>query len=86
MGSSTNVPLEKRVSIWVETLPKLLAHLDIKHVTVLSHCAGTVYALNTLYQCRDILHPKRPQVVLLGMLLTHYLKKGAWLSGLQLLG
>ncbi len=73
MGSSTNVPVEKRVSIWIETVRKLLAHLNIPHVTIMSHCAGTVYALNTIYQCRDLLHPERPQAILLGTtLMSHH--------------
>ncbi|XWW95407.1 hypothetical protein V2A60_003365 [Cordyceps javanica] len=64
-GSSTAVPVEKRVEIWVELVPQLLAHLNIPHITIISHCAGTVYALNLLYRCRSLLNPDRPMAVLL---------------------
>ncbi|KAM3464806.1 hypothetical protein NHJ6243_002129 [Beauveria neobassiana] len=64
-GSSTAVSVEKRVDVWVELVPLLLAHLNIPHITIVSHCAGTVYALNLLYRCRDILNPERPIAVLL---------------------
>lgn len=68
MGNSTDVPLSQRVSVWIETVPRLLAHLGIQHVALASHSAGTIYLLNTLYQCREILHPDQPVVTLLGML------------------
>ncbi|OAA68847.1 alpha/beta hydrolase fold-1 [Cordyceps fumosorosea ARSEF 2679] len=64
-GSSTAVPVEKRVDTWVEFVPLLLAHLGIPHITIVSHCAGTVYALNLLYRCRDLLSPERPMAVLM---------------------
>lgn len=66
LGSSTAVPLAQRVPVWLELVPALLRHLGIRHVALVSHSAGTIYALNTLYRCRDVLHPKRPLVVLLG--------------------
>ncbi|KAJ5170187.1 uncharacterized protein N7500_002970 [Penicillium coprophilum] len=65
MGNSTEVPLAQRVSAWVETVPRLLAHLDIQHVSLVSHSAGTMYLLNTLYYCRDILYPEKPMVTFL---------------------
>lgn len=70
MGHSTEVPLSVRVSTWVRTVPLLLAHLDIKHVALVSHSAGAMYLLNTLHHHRDILHPDQPFVALLGMLKT----------------
>jgi hypothetical protein len=33
----------QRVSTWIETVPRLLAHLDIQHVSLASHSAGTIY-------------------------------------------
>ncbi|KAM0313076.1 hypothetical protein ACHAPQ_012109, partial [Fusarium lateritium] len=36
----------------------------------MSHCAGTIFLLNTLVQCRDILHPTKPLVVLLAPWVT----------------
>jgi hypothetical protein len=70
MGNSTDVPLDQRVPVWVETVPRLLAHLDIQHVALASHSAGTIYLLNTLYSCREILDPKKPMVTFQGMFLV----------------
>ena len=66
IGQSTNVPIEQRISSWVEVVPKLLAHLEIPHVALASHSAGTLYLLNTLYSCRQILSPTRPYAALMG--------------------
>ncbi|KAJ1709607.1 Alpha/Beta hydrolase protein [Aspergillus flavus] len=65
MGNSTDVPLDQRLSIWIELVPRLLAHLEIEHVALVSHCAGTIYLLNTLFYCRELLHPERPFVAFL---------------------
>ncbi|KAJ5543499.1 hypothetical protein N7535_005923 [Penicillium sp. DV-2018c] len=65
MGNSTDVALAQRVSAWIETVPRLLAHLNIQHVSLASHSAGTIYLLNTLYHCRDILRPDKPMATLL---------------------
>lgn len=75
MGHSTNVALHQRVSVWVELVPRLLAHLNIEHVSLVSHSNGTIYLLNTLYHCRGILHPEKPFVGLLGIsiLFTHHI-------------
>lgn len=67
MGKSTDVPLEQRVPVWLELVPRLLEHLGIEHVALASHSAGTIYLLNTLYHYRDILHPEKPSVTMLGM-------------------
>lgn len=72
MGNSTDVPLAQRVSTWIETVPRLLAHLGIQHVSLASHSAGTFYLFNTLYHCRDILYPEKPMATILGML--HFLQ------------
>ncbi|KAJ5333964.1 uncharacterized protein N7506_007747 [Penicillium brevicompactum] len=66
MGNTTDVPLAKRVSVWIEIVPRILAHLGIQHVALASHSAGTFYLLNTLYSCREILDPQNPTVTLLG--------------------
>lgn len=66
MGNSTDVPLAQRVSIWLEIVPLLLAHLDIQHVALAAHSAGTTYLLNTLHSCREILDPEKPLVTVLG--------------------
>lgn len=68
MGGSTDVPLVQRISTWVELVPRLLAHLGIQHVALASHSAGTLYLLNTLYHCRDLLYPNNPVISVLGML------------------
>ncbi|KAI9039374.1 uncharacterized protein KD926_009517 [Aspergillus affinis] len=65
MGASTSVPLERRVPVWIDLVPRLLAHLNIPHVALASHSAGMIYLLNTLYHCREILHPERPYVAFL---------------------
>ncbi|KAE8415052.1 hypothetical protein BDV36DRAFT_263764 [Aspergillus pseudocaelatus] len=65
MGNSTDVPLDQRLSVWVELVPRLLAHLEIEHVALVSHCAGTIYLLNTLFYCRELLHPEKPFVAFL---------------------
>ncbi|KAF4263221.1 hypothetical protein KXV89_000350 [Aspergillus fumigatus] len=57
MGASTNVPLAQRIAIWVDMLPRLLAHLGIPRVNVVSHSAGTIYLLNTWAQCRELVGP-----------------------------
>ncbi|KAJ5156800.1 hypothetical protein N7492_009603 [Penicillium capsulatum] len=64
MGGSTDVPLAQRVSIWLETVPRLLANLAIQHVALASHSAGTIYLLNTLYHCRDLVSPNAPVTML----------------------
>lgn len=71
MGFSTEVPLEKRIAIWVELVPKLLVHLEIPHVSLVSHSAGTLFLLNTLYSCRQILSPTRPYAALIGRKLNY---------------
>jgi pimeloyl-ACP methyl ester carboxylesterase len=63
MGASTDVPLNQRVTSWVDLVPRLLAHLDIARVNLVSHSAGTVFLLNTLAQCRELVNP---EVFLLG--------------------
>lgn len=65
-GKTTMVPVEKRVETWAKIVPKLLGALGIKHVALMSHSAGTIYLLNVLWHCRQILHPKHPHVILFG--------------------
>ncbi|CAM1510680.1 Fc.00g010150.m01.CDS01 [Cosmosporella sp. VM-42] len=65
MGSSTDVSLQQRIPVWLELVPCILAHLGIKHVALVSHSAGTMYSLNMLYHCRNLLHPEKPFVALL---------------------
>ncbi|KKK24834.1 hypothetical protein P175DRAFT_0469158 [Aspergillus ochraceoroseus IBT 24754] len=65
MGHSTDVPLSQRVAVWLELVPQILTHLGIEHVALVSHSAGMMYLLNTLFYCRNILHPERPFVAFL---------------------
>ena len=61
MGGSTNIPqIDKRIALWLETVPLVLDKLQVKHVSVVTHSAGAIYALNTIYHLRHILHPQRP--------------------------
>ncbi|RHZ62993.1 hypothetical protein CDV55_102910 [Aspergillus turcosus] len=57
MGGSTDVPLAQRVAVWVDMLPRLLAHLGIPRVSLVSHSAGTIYLLNTWAYCRQAVRP-----------------------------
>lgn len=65
MGGATPAPLQQRLPIWLETVPVLLAHLKTPHVTLLSHSAGAIFLLNTLYTYPQILHPQTPTAILL---------------------
>jgi hypothetical protein len=60
------VAIDIRMRIWLETVPTLLQRLDIKHVAIVTHSAGAVYTLNTLFHHRSLLDPKAPYVAFLG--------------------
>lgn len=64
-GGSTPVPVEQRLAVHLATVPALLAHLGIAHVTLASHSGGAPYLMQTLLAYRGLLHPTRPHVVLL---------------------
>ncbi|KAH8820397.1 Alpha/Beta hydrolase protein [Xylogone sp. PMI_703] len=64
-GASTQVPLQDRLSTFLEVSPLLLSHLKISHVALASHSAGTIYALNFLHAYPDLLYPKNPSLTLL---------------------
>ncbi|GAB7358380.1 hypothetical protein MBLNU230_g2450t1 [Neophaeotheca triangularis] len=65
MGGSTPCPLEQRVQVWIETVPALMAALGVSHVSLLTHSAGAVYLLNTMYHHRDLLDPQNPYVAII---------------------
>ncbi|KIV77101.1 hypothetical protein PV11_08933 [Exophiala sideris] len=65
MGGSTPVHLEHRLAVHLATIPALLSHLHIKHVTLASHSGGAPYLLQTLLMHRNLLHPMGPHVVML---------------------
>lgn len=66
MGGSTPVSLGVRMQVWLEMVPALLKILNVNHVNVFAHSAGTTYALNTIYHLRDILDPDHPYVGFIG--------------------
>ncbi|KAL4808094.1 Alpha/Beta hydrolase protein [Aspergillus unguis] len=57
MGASTNVPVAQRLDAWVDIVPRLLDHLGIPRVSLVSHSAGTTYLLNTWARCRERVNP-----------------------------
>ncbi|KAF7131469.1 hypothetical protein CNMCM5793_004694 [Aspergillus hiratsukae] len=57
MGASTDVPLAQRLAVWVDMLPRLLAHLGIPRVSLVSHSARTIYLLNTWAYCCEVVSP-----------------------------
>lgn len=65
MGGSTRIPLKLRIRVWLETVPALLERLQVQHVSLMSHSAGTLYALNTLHHLPHILDPKAPYIAFL---------------------
>ncbi|GKT49111.1 uncharacterized protein ColSpa_09292 [Colletotrichum spaethianum] len=64
-GGATPVPAADRVRVWLEMVPALLRHLGVRHVSVASHSAGTIYALNTLLYLRHLISPTHPCVALI---------------------
>lgn len=56
-GGTTAVPLEKRVDTWFEIVPAVLKELGVKHVALMSHSAGTIYAFNTAVKLPHLLYP-----------------------------
>lgn len=70
MGGSTPVPLSIRMKVWLETVPALLKEVDVQHISLLCHSAGTIYGLNTIYYLRHILDPERPYTAMIGEQLT----------------
>ena len=56
-GGTTAVPLNKRVDTWLEIVPAVLEALGVKHVALMSHSAGTIYAFNTAVRLPHLLYP-----------------------------
>ncbi|PVH84234.1 hypothetical protein DL98DRAFT_512624 [Cadophora sp. DSE1049] len=63
-GGSTPVPISQRLSIFLETVIALLAHLKIQHIALASQSAGTIYALNLIAHHPDLLYPSNPILTL----------------------
>ncbi|THV76831.1 hypothetical protein D6D29_08400 [Aureobasidium pullulans] len=60
VGGSTPVPLDQRVQVWLDAVPAVLEHLGVKTISLLSHSAGAIYAINTLLLLPHLLHPHHP--------------------------
>jgi hypothetical protein len=60
------VTIDVRMHVWLETVPALLQQLEVKHVAIVTHSAGAVYTLNTLFHLRSLLDPQAPYVAFLG--------------------
>jgi hypothetical protein len=63
-GGSTPVPLNQRIPTFLEIVPALLQHLNIKHISLASHSSGTIFALNLLAKYPELLIPSNPSVTL----------------------
>jgi hypothetical protein len=61
-GGSPSVNIHDRLSVFVEVVPLLLAHLKIKHVALACQSAGTIYAFNLLAHHPEILYPAHPSI------------------------
>ena len=64
IGGSTTVPIADRIAIFLETVPLLLSHLKVKHISLASHSAGTIYALNLISRYPELLNPTNPNITL----------------------
>lgn len=67
VGGSTPVPLDQRVQVWLDAVPAVLEHLGVKTISLLSHSAGAIYAINTLLLLPHLLHPHQPFAAFLSM-------------------
>lgn len=67
-GGSTSVAINVRMRVWLETVPALLQRLNVRSVAIVTHSAGAVYTLNTLFHYRSLFDPKAPYVAFLGLL------------------
>jgi hypothetical protein len=66
IGGSDAVPINQRIATWLNIVPALLEHLNIKHVSLGCHSAGTIFVMSTITHLRHILHPERPYVCMFG--------------------
>lgn len=64
IGGTQAVPLDQRIATWLDMVSALLDHVNVKHVHLASHSAGTIFVLDTLLHLRHLLHPTRPYVAL----------------------
>ncbi|KAM0425472.1 hypothetical protein ACHAPT_009261 [Fusarium lateritium] len=64
IGGTSEVELEKRVSISREINLALLQHLGIQQVSLACHSGGTIYALDMALHHPEILHQDRPYLAI----------------------
>ncbi|PVI01523.1 hypothetical protein DM02DRAFT_671197 [Periconia macrospinosa] len=85
VGGSEAVKLEERIGIWLELIPKLLAHLNIQHVSLASHSGGDIYLLNTILSYPSLLHPTHPYICFFAPWVHHSHTKVTKLQALEYL-
>ena len=60
IGGTESVALEHRITTWLDIIPALLTHIDVKYVSLMSHSAGVIFNMSVLDSLRQFLHPDRP--------------------------
>ncbi|OAA64722.1 interferon-induced GTP-binding protein mx2 [Niveomyces insectorum RCEF 264] len=63
-GGTDVVDVKDAMRLWLEAVPALLRHLNIKHVSLGCQSGGTVYALDLLLHHPELLHPDRPYLAI----------------------
>lgn len=79
------MPLSKRISTFLEVVPALLEHLNIKHISLASHSAGTIFCLNLLAAHPELLDPSCPSVTFIAPWVHQSLSGNLWLAAAALL-
>ncbi|KAE9382225.1 hypothetical protein N431DRAFT_539622 [Stipitochalara longipes BDJ] len=75
-GGSGEIAADQRIRVWLELVPALLQHLNIKHISVMAQSGGTIYALNLILFHPQLLHPTQPYIAL-GAPWVHPSRSGA---------
>ena len=71
--------------MWLETVEHLVRILDVGHVVLACHSAGTLYLMNSIYHHRDLLSPKRPYIAFFGPWVSPTISGVALLSAAKML-
>ncbi|GAB1312489.1 hypothetical protein MFIFM68171_02699 [Madurella fahalii] len=66
IGGTDSADAKDRMSLWLDVIPALLAHLGIRHVSVACHSGGTIWALDFVFHHPQLLHPSRPYLAIGG--------------------
>ncbi|OIW32563.1 hypothetical protein CONLIGDRAFT_630243 [Coniochaeta ligniaria NRRL 30616] len=64
IGGTDAAAPDKRLGLWREAVPALLAHLGIQHVSMACHSCGTIWALDMVLHHPELLHPQRPYLAI----------------------